>query len=120
MIIIFKKQKLQKECNNFDLLNRRHGPERAKLIARRLAELQAAEVLEDMRTLPQTNCHLLTGGRRAGFLSVNLDFPYRLIFRPANNPIPEKPGGGIDWTKVDAVEITGVEDTHDKKNPKSV
>lgn len=120
MNIIFKKQKFQKECNDFKLLQRRHGPERAGLIARRLAELRAATVLEDMRTLPQAYCHELTGGKRAGYLSVNLDFPYRLVFLPANSPIPLKPDGGLDWPKVTEVEIVGVEDTHDKKNPKSV
>jgi proteic killer suppression protein len=120
MLIIFKTQKFQKECNDFKLLQRRYGPGRAELIARRLAELRAAAVLDVMRTLPKAYCHMLTGGRRAGFLSVNLDFPYRLIFRAANNPIPLKPDGGLDWTKVTEIEIIGVEDTHDKKKPKSV
>lgn len=42
-----------------------------------------------------------------------LDHPYRLIFESADEPIPTKSDGGIDWTKVTAVRILGVEDTHE-------
>ncbi|WP_229548556.1 hypothetical protein [Nostoc sp. CHAB 5836] len=51
---------------------------------------------------------------RAGQLSLDLDGPYRLIFEPADQPIPLKPDGGLDWDKVTAVEILGVENTHGK------
>ena len=44
---------------------------------------------------------------------MDLDHPYRLIFRPANDPIPKKADGGIDWSAVTIIEILGVEDTHD-------
>lgn len=37
----------------------------------------------------------------------------RLIFEPADNPIPIKPDGRIDWKKVTAIKIIGVEDTHE-------
>lgn len=50
---------------------------------------------------------------RALQLSLDLDHPYRLIFEPANEPIPTKPDGGLDWNKVTAVRILGVEDTHE-------
>jgi len=42
-----------------------------------------------------------------------LNHPYRLLFRPYKTPIPLKPDGGLDWTKVTQIEILGVEDTHD-------
>jgi proteic killer suppression protein len=47
---------------------------------------------------------------------VDLLHPYRLLFIPANEPIPKKPDGGIDLTQVTEVEIISIEDTHDKKN----
>lgn len=112
MIIIFKSRKFQKECNDSDLLVRRYGLERAKLIRRRLDDLTAAEVLEDIFTFPQTRCHELKG-RRTGHLSVDLSHPYRLIFKCANNPVPRKLDGGLDWKKVTAIEIQAVEDTHE-------
>jgi len=112
MDIIFKTKKLAKEFNDSKLLQIRHGPHRAKLIRRRLDELRAASVLAEVGTLPQARCHELTGDR-SGQLSVDLDHPYRLLFRPGNNPIPTKPDGGLDWAKVTQIEILSVEDTHD-------
>ncbi len=64
-----------------------------------------------MRNLPG-RCHELLHDR-VGQLSLDLDHPYRLIFEPADEPIPKKPDGGIEWTKVTAVMIIGVEDTHE-------
>jgi plasmid maintenance system killer protein len=113
MIIMFKSKKLEKESNNFDFLQRRYGLERARLIRRRLDELQAAEILEDLRSLPQARCHELTG-KQAEQLSVDLVYPYRLVFQPAHNPLPRKPDGGLDWARVTAVKILGVEDTHEQ------
>ena len=111
MDIMFSDRKLDKTCNDQKLLVRTFGDRQAKLIRRRLDELRAADVLEDVRHLPQARCHELKGNR-AGQLSVDLVHPYRLIFMPANDPIPRKPDGGLDWTRITAIEIVGVEDTH--------
>lgn len=89
-----------------------HGDQRAKLLKQRLAELAAANMLGDLRSLPQARCHELKGSRK-GQLSVDLDHPYRLIFEPAHNPVPRKSDGGLDWTKVTEIRILGMEDTHE-------
>jgi proteic killer suppression protein len=112
MDILFETKKLEKECNDQKVLVRRYGSERAKLIRRRLDELRAAKTLSIMRSLPRPRCHELKGNR-AGQLSVDLDHPYRLIFRPANDPLPTKPDGGLDWAQVIKIKILGVEDTHE-------
>ncbi|MCV3211934.1 hypothetical protein OGM63_00065 [Plectonema radiosum NIES-515] len=111
MDIVFKDDKFEKECNNQRLLEKNQGAVRAKRIRRRLDDLRAADVLEDMRNLPG-RCHELLYDR-AGQLSLDLDHPYRLIFEPANESIPTKPDGGLDWKNVTAVKILGVEDTHE-------
>jgi plasmid maintenance system killer protein len=85
------------------------GAVRAKKIQTRIKNLRAAETLADMRTLPG-RCHELTGDR-AGQLSLDLDHPYRLLFRPAEETEP-RPGGGLDWSKVTAVVIMSITDTH--------
>lgn len=110
MDIFFQKDKLRREFNTKKLLVRRHGKRRADLIDRRMVQLRAVAVLADLRNLPG-RCHELKGDR-AGQLSMDLDHPYRLIFKPTDNPPPIKPDGGIDWTKVSAVTILNVEDTH--------
>ena len=92
-------------------LIRRHNVQRAQLIGRRLDDLRAAPTLEVMRNLPG-RCHELKGDR-LGQLSVDLDGPYRLIFRPATEPRPTNPDGGLDWTRVTAVVVLEVADTHE-------
>jgi proteic killer suppression protein len=54
----------------------------------------------------------LTGDRR-GQLSLDLVHPYRLIIEPADDPVPCKADGGLDWSRVTAIRVLGVEDTHD-------
>ena len=76
----------------------------------RLDQLKAAGTLEVMRNLPG-RCHELTG-KLQGYLSVDLDGPYRLLFQPADDPVPKKNDGSMDWSRITEVSICGVEDTH--------
>ncbi len=112
MDVLFQDQKLAKVCNNEALLTRKHGPLRAKILRRRLDELRAAENLAILRSLPQVRCHELRGNRQ-GTLAVDLDQPYRLIFEPANNPVPRKQDGGLDWARVTTIRVLMVEDYHE-------
>jgi proteic killer suppression protein len=97
-------------------LQRLHGSQRAKLIRIRLKSLQAAVCLHDFWPPNEgpERCHELTGGKRgqAHQLSMDLDFPYRLIFVPNHDPLPLKDDGGLDWKAVSRITILGVEDTH--------
>lgn len=99
------------DWNEMKRLVRRHNAQRAKLIRRRLDDLRAAPSLDVMRHLPG-RCHELRGDRANQF-SIDLDGPYRLLFSPAHDPIPRKSDGGMDWTKVTAIILVGVVDTHD-------
>lgn len=82
----------------------------AEKIRRRLDDLAAAMVLEDMKSLPG-RCEELSGNR-SGQLSLRLNGNYRLVFRPADDPPALNGHGGIDWTSVRAVEIVEVVDYH--------
>lgn len=110
MDILFQNGKLAKVFNSESQLRQKYG-ERAKVLRRRLDEMRAVENLEELRSLPQVRCHELKGNR-AGTLAVDVGHPYRLIFEPANDPIPRKLDGGLDWTKVTAIMILAVEDYH--------
>lgn len=112
MIILFKTKKLAKTCNHKKQATRTYGPELADILMRRLDELRAAARLADMRTLPQARCHELKGNRK-GQLSVDLRGPYRLVFKPADDPIPKKRDRGLDWGRVETIKVIDVEDTHD-------
>jgi proteic killer suppression protein len=110
--ILFQGRKLEKACHDQSLRIRTYGLVRAKLLERRLKAFRIAENLEELRLLPQVRCHELKGNRQ-GTLSVDLDHPYRLIFEPANDPVPRKSDGGLDWTQVTAIRILAVENYHD-------
>ena len=114
MEIVFQNRKLEKECCNRQQLQKSHGERQARLIHTRLAALHAAATLGDFwpQYGPGDRCHELTGNR-SGQLSMDLVHPYRLIFAPANDPVPQRPEGGLDWHKITAVTIISVENTHD-------
>lgn len=109
MEVSFDDPDLAETFRNERELRKKHGAVRAKKIQQRLNDLDAAETLAIMRTAPG-RCHELRGDR-AGQLSLDLDHPYRLLFRPVGNPDPG-PGGGLDWSAVRAVVVIGIEDTH--------
>jgi plasmid maintenance system killer protein len=109
--IKFENAKFADDCNDFKRLVRRFNLQRAKLTRRRLDDLHAAASLEVMRSLPG-QCHELKGDRR-GQLSLDLDGPYRLIFRADHDPIPLKDDGGLDWAQVTTIVVLGVVDTHE-------
>ncbi len=111
MDIIFSSRKLEKQCNDSKTMTRTWGTIQAKKLRRRLDELKAASTLEVMQLLPG-RCHELKGDR-AGQISLDLEHPYRLVFEPANDPVPRKRDGDLNWTAITAVRIIGVVDTHD-------
>ena len=111
MIIFFRTNKLQKQCSSVKETLRAFGATRARKLQQRLMELKAATNLNQIARVPPARCHELTGNRQ-GQLSVDLDHPYRLIFIPANDPVPRREDGGLDWEWVTEVEIVEIADTH--------
>lgn len=47
-----------------------------------------------------------------GQFAVDLDRGRRLVFEPANRPVPHRDDGGIDWTKGTVVRIVFIGDYH--------
>jgi proteic killer suppression protein len=108
--ILFCNSRLEKECNDSKLRQKRHGAERSRRLGRRLDDLAAAENLSIMKALTG-RCHELTGDLK-GQLAIDLDGPYRLIFEPADDPIPVDGNGSLDWTRVTAIRILCIKDYH--------
>jgi proteic killer suppression protein len=77
----------------------------------RLDDMCAANCLADTVTLPG-RYHPLRENR-AGQWSTNLKHPLRLIFEPANDPLPKLSDNSLDLTKVDMIRILEVVDYHD-------
>lgn len=74
-------------------------------------ELKAAHTLDDISNVPPARCHELSGNFEGRF-SVDINKNYRLIFIPANDPIPKKADGGLDKKRITEIEIISIEDPH--------
>lgn len=110
MEILFKNENLKRDCTEDRWMRRAWGSNRSQVLRRRLDQLRASDSLEQMK-LVHRRCHELKGDR-AGQVSLDLDGGYRLLLESAADPPPRKPDGGLDWSRVTAVRIIAVEDTH--------
>ena len=108
--ISWEDNKLEKACSSEKNGQRRFGEARWRLLKRRLASLKNADTLAEMEGVPG-NCHAL-GGDRAGQYAVSLDGPYRLIFKPDDEPLPRLEDGGIDRHSVTSIRIEEVVNYH--------
>ncbi len=111
MIVSFRTKKLQKICNSSVEMQKTYGVTRARKLQQRLLELRAADHLSQISKLPPPRCHELTSDRK-GQLSIDLDHPFRLIFIPANDPLPLRDDGGLKWEQVTEIEIIEITDYH--------
>lgn len=114
MHITFSSKKLAKQMNDEKAMVKAFGAQSARKIQKVLTQLYAAPNLGIFAPpySPPHRCHELTGNRK-GQLSVDVAHPYRLIFESADNPLPMREEGGLDWGKVTIIKIKGVENTHD-------
>ena len=113
MEITFKNKKMESYARNQRLCQKEMGKQRSDLFLRRISELSAATVLEDVRYLPG-HYHELSGDRK-GQWACDLDQPYRLIFVPHENPIPEDEHHRYLWMEIQGVEIIEIVNYHKEK-----
>ncbi len=111
MLIEYNSRAMQKVCTSEKEMKKRHGAVRAKLLQRRLNELENASNLAMMQKLPGANCHALKADRR-GQWAVSLDGAYRLIFAPNHDPLPAIAAGEVDVAAVTSILILEVVDYH--------
>jgi proteic killer suppression protein len=97
MQIAFVNNRLKKICLSEKETRKEFGSVGARILMRRLSQLQDVANLEQLRDQPG-HWHELTGDRW-GELAVSLEGGNRLVFEPNHDPIPRKPDGGLDWTK---------------------
>ncbi|MCL6750277.1 killer suppression protein HigA [Nostoc sp. CCCryo 231-06] len=109
MEITFADRKLQNLCQQQDLAQRKLGANCAKKLIARLADLAAVSCVKELFA---GRPHPLKGDR-AGEFAVDLEGGKRLVFKPANDPIPLTEDESIDWSKVTAVCIVFIGDYHD-------
>jgi proteic killer suppression protein len=111
MKITYRTNKLKKIASKAATRQKELGSVRAKNFEKRISELLAATCLEDLRYLPQSGIHELTGNRKGQF-AANLSGNHRLIFIPMDDPEPRKADGGWNWSAITIVEIIETTDYH--------
>jgi len=111
MEIAFASRKMEKMCNSAKEMRAKLGDRDAGLLQRRLAEMKAADTLDELCKVPGARCHELTGDRK-GQLAVDLVHPRRLIFQPDHDPLPKKSDGGLDRQQVTKVIVSEIIDYH--------
>jgi len=111
MIITFANKKLRKYANNYRLAVQKLGAKRAEIFQKRLDDIATAENFADLKYLPGSY-HQLREDRKDQW-ACDLDQPYRLIFIPAEDPIPKNEAGVQILIEIKIVEI--IKDYHKKK-----
>ena len=112
MIILFLNNKDRKLFEDTYALTKKHGPQLTRKIKNRLDDLRGVDCLDDMWNMPG-HFHPLGGDKPMQF-AVRLTANERLVFEPADDPLPIKPDGNLDLTKVVAIRILEVVDYHGK------
>ena len=104
-------RRLAKVLNSEREVSKEYGQRMSKVLARRLAVLANAPNLAAVPPNKPERRHALKG-QRAGQQAVDLVPPYRLVFTPAHDPLPERRDGGLDEERVTAITIIEVVDYH--------
>lgn len=108
--IQFRTSRLKKDCEDLGLAQARWGPDLARVIMRRLTNIQAAKFLDDLSPMPPIRRHKLTGNRK-GQYALDLTNGRRLILQPI------LPNGELDLTSepssITRVRIVEVIEYHD-------
>lgn len=111
MDISFATRKLEKLFSYEKELVREYGQRMARTIMMRMGLLKSARTLAQVPTTKPPRRHQLSQDRDGQF-AVDLDHPFRLVFKPDHDPIPRRADSGIDTDFVTAIQILDVIDYH--------
>ncbi|MEH6512959.1 MAG: type II toxin-antitoxin system RelE/ParE family toxin [Maribacter arcticus] len=110
MKLTYKNNKLEKSLTIDKEIIRYYG-QLAKKIKQRITELQEADNLAVIATLPSMRLHPYKGDRK-GEWSIDIFKNWRICFEIANQPIPNMEDAKVDLAKVTSIKIMSVEDPH--------
>lgn len=107
--VSFANTDLRKLCENSRVQQKQLGAPCARKLRARLSDMQAAA---HVRELVAGRPHPLKGDLEGQF-SLQLAKGFRLVFEPANEPLPRHADGSTNWAGVTSVTITYIGDYHD-------
>jgi proteic killer suppression protein len=103
----YESSRLETLLHNERALNKAYGAEVVKKLAIRITTIRESKNLSELHFQPGRT-HPLTGDR-AGRFAMDLPNGRRLEFRPTP-PVPTKPDGGVDLTKVTSITFIEISD----------
>ena len=86
MEVTYKTNKIKTVCTDAKVSDRTYGNEMSEKIQMRIAEIEAADTVEEMIKFHIGRCHSLTNNRK-GQYAVDLVHPYRMVFEKHGNKI---------------------------------
>ena len=104
MKIFFVDEVLAKSCNDDDVRERRFGPVLSVVLRRRLAQIDAAEHLAELRRIPAIRLRTFSNDK----LTVALGTAADLQMRPRDDPPPRLDDGSLHEGAVRTLLITDV------------
>jgi plasmid maintenance system killer protein len=110
MHIHYKTNKLQKQLTVPKETQKAFGT-MAKKVVQRMSEMQDADNLAVLMSIPAAYCHPLKGNRY-GEWSVLISGNFRIIFELPQEPLPTIDDGGINTILITEVLINEVTDYH--------
>lgn len=113
MNIDYKTNKLRKQLSNLSEIKKHFGAN-AKRVNQRMEDITASNNLQVLCSIPQANCHPLTGDR-AGEWAVDVSANYRLIFTIDHDPVPVKEDGSVNRIMVTDIQIIAAQEDYHKK-----
>jgi plasmid maintenance system killer protein len=105
----FRDRKLGACCADERAAQKRWGASHRKVLIR-VALLRSADTLADLANAPG-RLHPLEGNRKGQF-ALEVSKTHRLLFEPANAPLPELSDGALDRSRVTKVRVLEVVDYH--------
>lgn len=110
MLIFFANQQTHVEAISLKLLTQKYGDKKARRMRQRLDELDAANNLDDLRTLPALHCQQVND--HPALLTICTVRPAGLLFEVEDLTCFD--GKLLNWRKVTAIKIISLdEDTYE-------
>lgn len=110
MELAFSSKDFRDLSMNESLAKQALGPELAKRLHARLADLAAASFVSDIFGLPGRPREL--AGHRKGDIVVDLANGEQLVFQAGHVEARLSPTGEVDWVRVRRIKILGLERGH--------
>jgi toxin HigB-1 len=108
--ILWSDKKLRKAQRSDAAGRRLWGVDRWAALKRRIRTLESADTLADVRG--QAGKFHALSANLAGEWAATLTPNWRIVFEPADEPLPTLADGGLDPAKVTTVRILRIEDYH--------